>query len=132
MASHGKWAPAATIHGFLQSELGRLIGNHLRERRPGCEVLANPGVIPHLLSAHNVRVPDFGGDLLTPAAWAGDGARSRATRRDSLAEQSGEDVVQHLDVHQHPKRAGNSGAPRRPDRRMARGRSKPTRQARAS
>jgi Uma2 family endonuclease len=52
-------APAGTIHGFLQSELGRLIGNHLRERRPDCEVLANPGVVPHLLSAHNVRVPDL-------------------------------------------------------------------------
>jgi Uma2 family endonuclease len=24
-------APASTIHGFLQNELGRLIGNHLRE-----------------------------------------------------------------------------------------------------
>lgn len=52
-------APASTVHGFLQNELGRLIGNHLRERGNGCEVLANPGVIPHLLSAHNVRVPDL-------------------------------------------------------------------------
>lgn len=53
-------APASTIHAFLQNELGRLIGNHLRERRTGCEVLANPGVVPRLLSAHNVRVPDLG------------------------------------------------------------------------
>ncbi len=52
-------APAGTIHGFLQNELGSVIRNHLRERRPGCEVLANPGVVPHLLSAHNVRVPDL-------------------------------------------------------------------------
>ena len=51
-------APASTIHGFLQNELGSLMRNHLRERGVGCEVLANPGVIPHLLSAHNVRVPD--------------------------------------------------------------------------
>jgi Uma2 family endonuclease len=53
-------APAGTIHGFLQNELGSLIRNHLREQRPGCEILANPGVIPHLLSAHNVRIPDLG------------------------------------------------------------------------
>jgi Uma2 family endonuclease len=53
-------APASTIHGFLQNELGRLIGNHLRERQSGCDVLANPGVIPRLFSAHNVRVPDLG------------------------------------------------------------------------
>jgi Uma2 family endonuclease len=52
-------APAGTVHGFLQSEFGRLIGNHLRDHREGCEVIANPGVIPHLLSAHNVRVPDL-------------------------------------------------------------------------
>jgi Uma2 family endonuclease len=53
-------APAGTIHGFLQNELGSLIRNHLREHRRGCEVLANPGVIPGLLSTHNVRIPDLG------------------------------------------------------------------------
>lgn len=52
-------APASNVHGFLQNELGSLIRNHLRERGRGCEVLTNPGVIPHLLSAHNVRVPDL-------------------------------------------------------------------------
>ena len=50
-------APASTVHGFLQSELGRLIGNHLRERRSGCGVLANPGVIPRLLSAITCGCP---------------------------------------------------------------------------
>jgi Uma2 family endonuclease len=53
-------APAGTIHAFLQNELGSLIRNHLREHRPSCEALANPGVVPHLLSAHNVRIPDLG------------------------------------------------------------------------
>jgi hypothetical protein len=41
-------APASTVHGFLQNELGRLIGTHLRDKAPGCEVVANPGVIPRL------------------------------------------------------------------------------------
>jgi len=53
-------APASTVHGYLQSELGRLIGNHLREHRPGCHVITNPGVVPNLLSAHNFRIPDLG------------------------------------------------------------------------
>ena len=53
-------APAGTIHAFLQNELGSVLRNHLRSERPQCEVLANPGVIPRLLSAHNVRVPDLG------------------------------------------------------------------------
>jgi Uma2 family endonuclease len=52
-------APASTLHGFLQNELGRLIGNHLREKAPGCEVVTNPGVIPRLMSEHNVRIPDL-------------------------------------------------------------------------
>lgn len=53
-------APAGTIHAFLQNEIGLLIGNHLRERLPGCMVLANPGVVPRLLTAHNMRLPDLG------------------------------------------------------------------------
>jgi len=52
-------APASTIHGFLQNELGSLIRNRLRETAPGCEVVANPGIVPRLLSEHNVRIPDL-------------------------------------------------------------------------
>ena len=52
-------APASTIHGFLQNELGRLIGNHLRDQASGCEVVANPGIVPRLLSDHNVRIADL-------------------------------------------------------------------------
>ena len=52
-------APASAIHGFLQNELGRLIGNHLRDKATGCEVVANSGVVPRLLSEHNVRIPDL-------------------------------------------------------------------------
>jgi Uma2 family endonuclease len=52
-------APASTIHGFLQNELGRLIGNHLRNEGSDCEVVANPGIVPRLLSEHNVRIPDL-------------------------------------------------------------------------
>ncbi len=53
-------APTSTVHGLLQSELSGTIGNHLREKHPGCEVIANPGVIPRLLSAHNFRIPGLG------------------------------------------------------------------------
>jgi len=52
-------APASTIHGFLQNELGSLIRNHLRQRGGGCEVVANPGVVPHVLSDQNIRIPDL-------------------------------------------------------------------------
>jgi len=52
-------APASTIHGFLQNELGSLIRNHLRDNASGCEVVANPGIVPRLTSEHNVRIPDL-------------------------------------------------------------------------
>lgn len=53
-------APPTPIHGFLQNELGRLIGNHLRESGSRCLALTNPGVVPHLMASHNARVPDLG------------------------------------------------------------------------
>ena len=53
-------APASNVHGLLQSELTRLIGNHLRANRPGCVVLSNPGVIPRLRPKINFRIPDLG------------------------------------------------------------------------
>jgi hypothetical protein len=52
-------APANTFHGFLQNALGRLIGNHMRDEAPGCEVVANPDIVPRLLSEHNVRIPSI-------------------------------------------------------------------------
>ena len=53
-------APTTTVHGFLQSELGRLIGNHLRRQGSPCRVIANPGVVPRLMPDHNFRIPDLG------------------------------------------------------------------------
>jgi Uma2 family endonuclease len=52
-------APPSNIHAFLQNELGSVIRNHLRENRSNCSAFANPGVVPHLMSAHNVRIPDL-------------------------------------------------------------------------
>ncbi|HSU06533.1 MAG TPA: Uma2 family endonuclease [Acetobacteraceae bacterium] len=53
-------APASRTHGMLQSELGRLIGNHLRASGSPCDVVTDPGVIPRMLPDHNMRVPDLG------------------------------------------------------------------------
>ena len=52
-------APPSTIHGALQSELARLIGNHLRSQGGQCRVLITPGIVPHVLSNTNFRVPDL-------------------------------------------------------------------------
>ena len=52
-------APPSTIYGALQSELARLIGNHLRNQGKGCRVLTTPGVVPRVLSSINMRVPDL-------------------------------------------------------------------------
>ncbi len=52
-------APANAVHGYLQSELGRLIGNHLRATNRPCNVFSNAGVIPLTMAAHNMRIPDI-------------------------------------------------------------------------
>ena len=53
-------APASTMHGFLQGRLASLLNAHLDREKPSCSVVVAPGVVPHLMSAHNVRVPDLG------------------------------------------------------------------------
>jgi Uma2 family endonuclease len=53
-------APASGTHAVIQNEVGRLIGNHLAEHRPGCRVLGTPGVIPSVDSEQNFCIPDIG------------------------------------------------------------------------
>lgn len=52
-------APASENHGAIQSELSRLIGNHLAARRRDCRVVTTPGIVPRLRAADNVRIPDL-------------------------------------------------------------------------
>lgn len=52
-------APANATHGYLQSELGALIRNHLRSGDRPCDVFTSPGVVPATMAAHNMRVPDL-------------------------------------------------------------------------
>lgn len=52
-------APAKRTHGAIQSELARLLGNHLAALGGDCSVLVAPGVVPRVLSGHNMRVPDL-------------------------------------------------------------------------
>ncbi|WP_026605567.1 Uma2 family endonuclease [Methylocapsa acidiphila] len=52
-------APASITHGAIQNELGRLIANHFGERMSPCRVITTPGVIPHVQSETNVRIPDL-------------------------------------------------------------------------
>jgi Uma2 family endonuclease len=55
---HGM-APPSRTHGKLQSELARRIGNHLLDAGAPCDVITTPGIIPRLMSQHNMRVPDL-------------------------------------------------------------------------
>ena len=62
-------APASPIHGAIQSETDRLIGNHLAATRPECRTVVEPGVRPRVRADHNIRVPDLG---VTCAPWRND------------------------------------------------------------
>jgi len=52
-------APAAPLHGAIQSEAARLIGNHLVGRGSPCSVITAPGVIPKFQSDRNYMIPDL-------------------------------------------------------------------------
>ncbi len=52
-------APPNRTHGAIQAELGSVVGNHLVQRGSLCTVVMNVGVIPRILAAHNMRVPDL-------------------------------------------------------------------------
>lgn len=52
-------APPAPLHGAIQSETVRLIGNHLVEGGSPCAVISTPGVIPRFQSDRNFMVPDI-------------------------------------------------------------------------
>jgi Uma2 family endonuclease len=50
-------APASRTHGAIQSVLSSLIDRHLMDRGSSCSVITAPGVIPHVQSDSNMRVP---------------------------------------------------------------------------
>ncbi len=52
-------APASRTHGTLQGELGSIIRNHLRDNGSACTLVITPGVVPHVQSSHNMRIPDL-------------------------------------------------------------------------
>ncbi len=52
-------SPSSRTHGSIQARLGQLIGNHLEAKGGKCSVIAEPGVIPRLMSKYNMRIPDL-------------------------------------------------------------------------
>jgi Uma2 family endonuclease len=52
-------APATEAHGAIQAELDALIRNHLLECESRCRVISEPGVVPRIRAADNVRIPDL-------------------------------------------------------------------------
>lgn len=63
-------APASDVHGSIQSELNRLIGNHLVQRGVPCRVVSTPGVIPPLRSDYNMLIPDLAVTCRPPSGHA--------------------------------------------------------------
>ena len=60
-------APGNQTHGAMQSEISRLLGNHLIEQRSQCRVLTEPGVVPRVHANRNFRVPDLGVTCAPPS-----------------------------------------------------------------
>src|SRR6516165_5177289 len=114
--SRAPWRRPCRTLGTLQGRLATLINNHLdRENRP-CSLVVEPGVVPHLLSDYNVRVPDL---AVTCAPYQ----TEEAVLTDPVPlieilspSNQAKDLDQYLGVHQHSQRSGNSGLAGRSDR----------------
>ncbi len=52
-------APPSRTHNGIQSELGRLLGNHLLDRGSPCYVLPMSGIVPRVRADSNFRIPDL-------------------------------------------------------------------------
>ena len=52
-------APASETHNIIQGELGALIRNHLVAMGRRCTLVPNAGIVPHVRSDSNVRIPDL-------------------------------------------------------------------------
>jgi Uma2 family endonuclease len=60
-------APAADVHGTIQAELVRLLGNHLLAVGSRCRVVDAPGIVPRVRANENFRVPDLGVTCAPPS-----------------------------------------------------------------
>lgn len=52
-------APANRTHGRLLARLTHFLESHFGEGQSPCSVIVAPGVVPRILAAHNVRIPDL-------------------------------------------------------------------------
>ncbi|HET7880471.1 MAG TPA: Uma2 family endonuclease, partial [Acetobacteraceae bacterium] len=65
-------APGSDAHGAIQSEVARLLGNHLLAQGRACRVVTEPGIVPRVRADWNYRVPHLGvtsppsNDLMLP------------------------------------------------------------------
>jgi Uma2 family endonuclease len=53
-------APASFAHAAIQTQLVKLLQNHLDKIRPGCLALSTPGVLLSEDDQRNFRIPDIG------------------------------------------------------------------------
>lgn len=67
-------SPGSDTHNTIVMTFGSLLAARLKETRPGCRVVASPGVQPWVRAEWNFRIPDLGvtcspnrpGEIMTP------------------------------------------------------------------
>jgi len=60
-------APGSHADAVIQSEVARLLGNHLVDQRSPCHVVTEPGIVPRVGANRNYRVPDLGVTCAPPS-----------------------------------------------------------------
>lgn len=51
--------PASDAYGTIHINIGSAISMHLRDKRPGCRIVAGPGVQPRIRAMWNYRIPEL-------------------------------------------------------------------------
>lgn len=60
-------APGSHADAVIQSEVARLLGNHLVDQRSPCHVVTESGIVPRVGANRNYRVPDLGVTCAPPS-----------------------------------------------------------------
>lgn len=63
-------SPAGTTHGTIQSNIARLLGNHLAVPGSRCRIVTEPAISTRVRAGHNLRIPDLAVSCTPDAAGA--------------------------------------------------------------
>ncbi len=102
-------APASETHYIIQGELGALIRNHLVAMGRRCTLVPNAGIVPHVRSDSNVRIPDLAVTCVR-SRQESQSTSDPVLLIEILSPSNRSETWTNVWAYHHTKRAGNPGA----------------------